>query len=745
MAWWSVDSRTSGARRGDRRFVLIGVAIGEVLTASLTRALGAMQEGIVPTGPPRTLPSQSRGSLSPSAPATCRRPARHASTRWLRCGTNDRGNRYTRAGSGLRLTPASTLRNRLARCGIGLAIGAAAALLAFALGRTPFVGNIELLTYDWRMRLTARPARPSDDIVLVSIDDDSVRRMAASGFGRWPWPRLIHGYLVDYLTRAPAKVIVYDVLFTEPDAQTFNDGERDWSGAESDDELVKSVRRAGNVIVAGDAAAERLLDPTRALTSLDPRPTRVYQHTGGCISRRDVFVPPIASLDNAALDVGHTLLVRDPDGPLRRFDPFITTGDRVVPSLAMAAALAARAGGVRQPSTCPPLIAYRGPTIDDQQRPSFSDYSFYTLFASEQQILEGATPEVDPAVFKGKIVVVGATASGTYEVQNSPFGPGVSGGEVHAHIIDALLSGRTIEPAPARVTAAATVGLPIAVGLSGAVAGIWPLVIVAALAAGVFAWATVWSFAAGSWVVLMPPLLGIGLAFVAQLAWQYFVEGREKRQVKRLFSRYVPRDVYEQLLANPEGAALGGKRRVMTVLFSDVRGFTAMSEKSTPEEVVAQLNEYFSRMVDVLFAHHGTLDKFVGDMVMGLFGAPVDDPDHAEHAVQAAVAMTRALDELNRNWAAAGRPILDIGIGISTGDMVAGNIGSESIMSYTVIGDTVNLGARLESLNKEYGTHIIISEATRAALRRQYDIRPLGEVIVKGKSRPIAIYEVKSA
>ena len=237
--------------------------------------------------------------------------------------------------------------------------------------------------------------------------------------------------------------------------------------------------------------------------------------------------------------------------------------------------------------------------------------------------------------------------------------------------------------------------------------------------------------------------MAVGLTFVGQLAWQYFVEGREKRQVKKLFSRYVPKDVYEQLMDDPARAALGGRRRRMTVLFSDVRGFTAMSEKVAPEQVVSLLNEYFSRMVRILFEHRGTLDKFVGDMVMGLFGAPLDDDDHAEHAVQAALAMTRELDELNAEWEAAGRPRLDIGIGISTGDMVAGNIGSDTIMSYTVIGDTVNLGARLESLNKDYGSRIIISEATREALKGRYDIRPLGEVVVKGKSRPVAIYEVK--
>ena len=154
------------------------------------------------------------------------------------------------------------------------------------------------------------------------------------------------------------------------------------------------------------------------------------------------------------------------------------------------------------------------------------------------------------------------------------------------------------------------------------------------------------------------------------------------------------------------------------------------------------MNEYFTRMVDLVFLHKGTLDKFVGDMVMALFGAPLDDPDHADHAVEAALDMVRELGVLNDRWKAEGRPTLDIGIGINTGPMIAGNIGSDAIMSYTVIGDAVNLGSRLESLNKQYGTRIIISEATRAQLKGHYDIRPLGDVVVKGKSQAVSIFEV---
>ena len=180
----------------------------------------------------------------------------------------------------------------------------------------------------------------------------------------------------------------------------------------------------------------------------------------------------------------------------------------------------------------------------------------------------------------------------------------------------------------------------------------------------------------------------------------------------------------------------------MTVLFSDIRGFTSVTEKGQPEELVAQLNEYFSRMVEVVFRHHGTVDKFVGDMVMALFSAPVDDPDHAEHAVAAAVEMVEVLGQLNRKWRAEGKVALDIGIGVNSGEMIAGNIGSSSIMSYTVIGDNVNLGARLESLNKDYRTRIIISDATRTRLQGQYTVRALGDVTVKGKTRAVAIFEV---
>jgi len=260
---------------------------------------------------------------------------------------------------------------------------------------------------------------------------------------------------------------------------------------------------------------------------------------------------------------------------------------------------------------------------------------------------------------------------------------------------------------------------------------------------GGWTWLSLAAFKGGLWLNMVQPLAVGGLALFFGTAYQYFVEGKEKRKVAKLFGRYVSRDVYSQLMSNPDQAELGGRRREMTVLFSDIRGFTTVTERGEPEELVRQLNEYFSRMVEIVFRHKGTVDKFVGDMVMALFSAPLDDPDHANHAVQAAVDMVKELGDLNRAWVAKGMVQLDIGIGVNSGDMIAGNIGSSSIMSYTVIGDNVNLGARLESLNKDYKTRIIISDATRARLSGDFQTRPLGDVVVKGKSRAVQIFEVQ--
>ena len=629
------------------------------------------------------------------------------------------------------------------------AIPLAAALLGGALGLFTFFQNIELQTYDLRVAATARPSAPAKDIVLISIDDDSIRRMEPL-VGRWPWPRLVHATAIDYLAAAGAKVIGYDILFAERDVRKFMVGDTEWTGEESDAALVESTKKAGNVVHIAEASSGELADPSRALKeNLDAPALDVRVPQTGCAEPRPRLTPPFPALAGVSRGIGHSLFILDADGPLRRLPPVVQVGDRKFPSFALATTMAAGTTPALNPridysGNCTVMLPWRGPAQNRNGQETFTSYAFYDVFYSQQQILEGQKPGIDPSLFKDRIVIVGGTAEGLKDAFTTPFPRGaINGPEVHANMIDAFLAPRTIEPAPASVTLGLVIGSVAIVGVAGALFNAWLTGVAGLIASAFLAWLSLQLFERGTWIQLTVPMLALVFAYVGDLAWKYFVEGREKRQIKKLFSRYVSKDVYEQLIANPSLAALGGARRRMTVLFSDIRGFTTMSEKGTPEAVVAQLNQLFTRMVAVVFQNRGTVDKFVGDMIMALYGAPLDDDDHAEHAVQTALAMIRTLNEMNEEWKREGKPQLDIGIGINTGEMIAGNVGSEAIMSYTVIGDAVNLGARLESLNKDYGTRIIISEATRAGLKGRYDIQPLGDVIVKGKSQPVAIFEVK--
>lgn len=653
----------------------------------------------------------------------------------------------------------------------GLTIGAGSAVLVLLLGWAGLLDRVELSLYDWRMRQAADPRSVHPDIVLVEINDTSIRDLSRVA-GRWPWPRVLQSSLIDFLKRGGARVIAYDVLLLEPSLEGVRLGDATWTAGESDRAMADSVRSAGNVILLADAATPGSSQPQAAATPV--LPDRGYR-LGPIVEERSLIVTPLQALTAAASGLGHNFIALDDDGPARRMPPFVRSGGRFVPSLGIAAALAAggfrpdeiaidgtairvrdrriplvptrvldTVGGSTSHEQWSMLIDYRAPAQVDGRRP-YPSYEARHLLQAEDQILSGEKPSLDPAVFKDKIVFVGLTASGLLDVFQTPFGsegtmPGI---QLHASMADSLLSNRFIAPAPAALRLVTVIEAAIAVGLMSAALPF------AAGSAGTLLAAAGWTvgatraFERGRWLDMIQPLAAMAIALFAGTAYRYFVEDREKREVKKLFGRYVSKDVYEQLLAHPERAELGGARRDMSVLFSDIRGFTTVTEKGRPEDLVAQLNEYFSRMVDVVFLHKGTVDKFVGDMVMALFGAPLDDPLHAEHAVAAAADMVRELGRLNQKWAGEGRPQLDIGVGVNSGEMIAGNIGSSSIMSYTVIGDNVNLGSRLESLNKDYRTRIIISEATRSRLQTQYDIRPLGEVVVKGKSAPVEIFEVR--
>ena len=653
----------------------------------------------------------------------------------------------------------------------GLLIGLTAIVVVLGLGAIGALNLPELWLYDLRIRWSTHPESLNKDIVLVEIDDGSLQALEPI-VGRWPWPRAVHALLIDFLERGKPKTIVFDVGFweTEREGRYPFLGE-EITGRESDTRLAAAARRAGNVIALADAVNPQYLIGEDGKPVVPSWPSLPYR-LGPGVHERTIIQPPYESLSAAAARLGHNYLPLDAGGSVRRIEVFLRQGDRYIPSLGVAAALFAlgvkpeevvlegdilRVGDRRLPlvdirardddgvsrvyQTL--MINYGAPPRIKGQRP-YTTYSASDVMRSWGQLQEGTRPDIDPAQFSNKIIFIGTSASGLHDVFQTPFGEGVMPGiQVHATVADSVLANRFIRAAPDVTRILAVTVSAIAIGLTAAFLSFnagSAITLVIALGWSGFAVA---AFRDGLWVNLFQPVLGMAIALFGGTTYRYFVEDSEKRKVKKLFGRYVSKDVYTQLLEHPDRAELGGKRREMSVLFSDIRGFTTVTEKGNPEELVAQLNEYFSKMVEIVFRHQGTVDKFVGDMVMALFGAPLEDPQHAEHAVSAAVDMVRELGELNRKWATEGRAQLDIGIGVNSGEMIAGNIGSSSIMSYTVIGDNVNLGSRLESLNKDYKTRIIISDATRARLTGTYDLRPLGDVVVKGKTRPVAIFEVK--
>jgi adenylate cyclase len=376
------------------------------------------------------------------------------------------------------------------------------------------------------------------------------------------------------------------------------------------------------------------------------------------------------------------------------------------------------------------LINYRGPPK------TFPHYSI-------SDILGGRLPS---GTFMDKVVVVGATAIGIGDIRSTPFGPVSSGPEIHATVIDNILSGDLIaRPRWSQVfDLLAIVVLPLLAwavvprvsALGGLVLVVGLFVIFVAVAYELFVTAHVW-------LNMVYPVFALFATYMMLTVHRYLTEERERRRVTKTFQQYVSPEVIEQVLKDPERLKLGGEERVLSVLFTDLAGFTRYSENYTPAQIMGVLSEYYDRMTELVFASRGMIATYVGDELMAIFGAPVEQPHHAELACAAALAMRDARHVLALEWAKLGRPPLSARTGINSGPMLVGNYGSKYRFNYSVLGDSVNLASRLESLNKEYKTEIIVSEFTLARIAGEFDTVYLDDVKVKGKAKAVKIFEVK--
>ncbi len=607
-------------------------------------------------------------------------------------------------------------------------IGVLAGLLAWAASATRLGSDLEARSWDWRVRLLS-PERPPSDAVVLALDEASLRWLNRDQHIPWPIPRDAWCPLLAELQACGARAVVFDFQFVEE--------------TEYDEGFAQCLRATGKTAVGwhcmGDGPA---LLPSWSVPNAAQGPLR------SCLP-----IVPVAPVLAAATTGGLVDMEPDPDGVIRKTTPLWQLTDKqAFTSLGVAAAMLA--------TGATPTVHDGALHLAGQQLPLDSDgrvllswrhkgnelpiIPVKAVYAGGLARQQGLADPFDAARVRDKVVFVAGTAAGTYEFRVTPVAEGAPGVLVHTALYEALRSGLGQREVPVWFAILATVLLAMAiaasvVALDGARTQL--LVALGWLAAYLLA-AGLGYRHAGLWLPLLAPLLAGLLAFAAGSVMQYRWVGRERRTIRHAFAHYLAPTVIEELVRNPQTLKLGGTRREITAFFSDIRGFTTISESLDPAELVALLNECLGGMTDLLLEQGGTIDKYIGDAVVAMFGAPLPLQNHPLQAARAAIRCQQMLAKQRPLWQARGLPELHVRIGLNTGMALVGNMGSQKRFDYTMIGDTVNLAARLESTAGHYGVPILVSEAVAHRVSDQLLVRELDAVQVKGKHVAVRVYEL---
>ncbi|RMF59841.1 MAG: CHASE2 domain-containing protein [Calditrichaeota bacterium] len=613
-----------------------------------------------------------------------------------------------------------------------------------------FFYRFEAVTYDWRIRKTIDPpVNQIDDVIIIDIDGRTLNKLGSF----YQWSREEWAKLIQILQEAGVRLVGLDILF-DPSKRFPREDAR----------FIQAVKEYGQTvtsIVFTQADENNFLYPM----SSEPEGLEVERFRVNVpdelmyrLPEYERMEPNFPQLSNASLAIGSVNLSSDDDGILRRIPLFLRFNDHVYPTLALAmmmkyydvndidydsstreVVLMTRLGEkipIPVDGQGRMLIHYYGPYQ------TFRYISFYSLIyelyplKEESKILE---------YFKDKVVLVGASAPGLFDLRSIPWQPSFPGVEVHANIFQQLMERRFIRELSGWESFLYLLFMGIVAGLLFGLArpGRGMIVILNLLLMFLILIIGFLTFASKSiWFPMISPFLTVLLTFAGHYAYRYQAEEKDKREIKRVFTHYVSANVVDEMLKHPEKIKLGGEKKQCTVLFTDLADFTSISEKTPPEKLVSLLNEYLNAMSKVILANHGTLDKYEGDAIMAIFGAPLEMPDHALKACATALHMAKRLKSLQADWKSRKLPILQQRIGINSGEMVVGNMGSEIRFDYTAIGDAVNLGARMESANKVYGTQILISEFTYHDVREKVITRQLDMIRVKGREKPVKVYEL---
>ena len=630
------------------------------------------------------------------------------------------------------------------------------------------ISRLENILYDTRVLLTM-PGDVDPSIVIVDIDEKSLAEI-----GRWPWGRNRVAKMVDELfDYYHVAMVGFDVVFAEPDVSSglrileqlakseFADlpayrerlnGLR--TRLDFDSIFVNSISNRPiilgyffNSVQDGQKAVTSGQLPEPSLQKSDVQGKNIYarQATG--------YGANLPEIQNAALASGHFTPAIDEDGVIRRVPMLTEYHGNYYESLSLA--MTRNILGVERVE---PVYAEQGPTdypdlewlkldnflipvdVNVQALIPFKGKRNSFPYVSAVDVLRG---RADPSVLEGAIVIVGTTTQGLFDLRTTPVGKEYPGVEVHANMIAGILD-QSIKKRPAFTQGAEFLQLLLTGIILAVLLPLLSPIMATSVALFVLVISILVNYAFWEFANLVLPLASLvvmlAVIFLLNMCYGFFIERRGKGQLSTLFGQYVPPELVDEMNVDPTTYTQQAQSREMTVFFTDVRNFTSISEGLSPDELSDLMDEYLTPMTKLIHENLGTIDKYMGDAIMAFWGAPLDDPDHARHALITGLAMLERLNAIREEFKERGWPEIRIGVGINTGEMSVGDMGSQFRMAYTVLGDAVNLGSRLEGLTKGYGVEIIVSESTKAAVD-DFVYRKLDIVKVKGKDQPIAIYE----
>jgi len=611
--------------------------------------------------------------------------------------------------------------------------------------------KLEWITYDWRVKHYRTDRVLPGDIAIVLIDEASLKAMNPL-LGRWPWPRSVYADILDFLALGQPKAVVFDFLFTENEVE---DRSGQTGAGEHDRRFAQATADNGAVYHAMQFFRED--DAETNIIPLPPEFKRFEFSLSGdnlnnrISSRNNNFNIPIDILYQAVKRIGVVNVEPDTDGVYRRVPLFVNYQGGYFPSLSIMPVLDALriehatldGANLHIGNRLIPVDKTGHYAVNLYDR--YNEFSIAGLLTSKQMLDKGDIENllIDPLEFKDKIVFIGTSATGLQDLKNTAIDNRLPGVLIHASTAGNILAGDFLVPPDVKNTLVFIflLALLTCMAVLSTRNIIIQLILPLVLGLGYWFWAMM-QYSGNTIIEVMPPLLSMVIAWAASFAFLVFTEGREKKKVRMMLSQYVSPAVLKTVVDKHEDyiKAEVGVTECVTILFSDIRGFTTLSETLDAQKVVHMLNYYFTEMTEAIFAYDGTIDKFIGDAIMAFWGAPIKIDDHAEKSVLAALEMNARLVKVNDWLVNQGAEPINTGIGIHTGEVVIGNIGSEKKLDYTVIGDNVNLASRLEGLTKEYNVPILVSQSTYDSIHQSIPCQVVDLVRVKGKSIPIKVY-----